>query len=110
MQRKTLKAIRHIDFICADFRDARLLQKPDIIFSSLFCHHFSDDEVKDIIEWKYEYSKLGFFINDLHRHPLAYHSIRLLSQVFSKSYLVKNDAPLSVEKGFYAIRVATHVC
>ena len=42
----------------------------------------------------------GFFIADLHRHPLAYYSIKLLTGLFSKSYLVKNDAPLSVLRGF----------
>ena len=45
-------------------------------------------------------SNIGFFINDLHRHPLAYHFIKLATQLFSKSYLVKNDAPLSVLRGF----------
>jgi hypothetical protein len=45
-------------------------------------------------------STLGFFVNDLHRHPLAYYSINLLTSIFSKSYLVKNDAPLSVARGF----------
>lgn len=45
-------------------------------------------------------STVGFFINDLHRHQLAYHSIKWLSRIFSKSYLVKNDAPLSVARGF----------
>jgi hypothetical protein len=30
----------------------------------------------------------------------AYHSIRILTSLFSKSYLVKNDAPLSVLRGF----------
>ncbi|WP_431211923.1 hypothetical protein ACQ86N_40085 [Puia sp. P3] len=42
----------------------------------------------------------GWFINDLHRHPLAWGSIRLLTRLFSGSYLVKNDAPLSVLRGF----------
>ena len=42
----------------------------------------------------------GFFIADLHRHPLAYYSIKWLTGLFSKSYLVKNDAPLSVLRGF----------
>jgi len=41
-----------------------------------------------------------FFINDLLRHYLAYHSIRLLTLAFSKSRLVKNDAPISVTRGF----------
>ena len=45
-------------------------------------------------------SAVGFFINDLHRHPFAYYSIKWLTKLFSKSYLVKNDAPLSVLRGF----------
>jgi hypothetical protein len=45
-------------------------------------------------------SKNGFFIGDLHRHWLAYYSIKFLTKLFSKSYLVKNDAPLSVQRGF----------
>ena len=42
----------------------------------------------------------GFFINDLHRHWLAYYSIQNITRIFSRSYLVKNDAPLSVARGF----------
>jgi len=45
-------------------------------------------------------SAIGFFINDLQRHPLAYNSIKYITKFFSKSYLVKNDAPLSVLRGF----------
>ncbi|HET7898985.1 MAG TPA: SAM-dependent methyltransferase, partial [Flavisolibacter sp.] len=36
----------------------------------------------------------------LHRYPLAYYSIKILTRLFSRSYLVKNDAPLSVQRGF----------
>ncbi len=87
-----------IAFICADYKTVSLQQ--DLIFSSLFCHHFTDDELVDMLQWMRRYSNLGFFINDLHRHPLAYYSIKMLTQLFSKSYLVKNDAPLSVQRGF----------
>jgi hypothetical protein len=45
-------------------------------------------------------SRVGFFINDLHRNFFAYYSIKFLTGIFSKSYLVKNDAPLSVVRGF----------
>ncbi|CAN5897376.1 class I SAM-dependent methyltransferase [soil metagenome] len=73
--------------------------KPMIIFSSLFCHHFTEPELVKMIGWMNRNSYKGFFINDLHRHPLAYYSIKLLTSIFSKSYLVKNDAPLSVARG-----------
>jgi 2-polyprenyl-3-methyl-5-hydroxy-6-metoxy-1,4-benzoquinol methylase len=75
-------------------------EKPDIVFSSLFCHHFTEPELKNVFDWMRSNAGIGFFINDLHRHPLAYHSIKLLTRAFSKSYLVKNDAPLSVLRGF----------
>jgi SAM-dependent methyltransferase len=89
-----------IEFICSDYSKAMFTQKPDIIFSSLFCHHFTEDELQQQFVWMKNNSTLGFFVNDLHRHLLAYHSIKLLTTLFSKSYLVKNDAPLSVARGF----------
>jgi 2-polyprenyl-3-methyl-5-hydroxy-6-metoxy-1,4-benzoquinol methylase len=89
-----------IDFICSDYKKATFKSKPHIIFSSLFCHHFTDDELVYTLEWMENNCSKGFFINDLHRHFLAYHSIKWLTQLFSKSYMVKNDAPLSVQRGF----------
>jgi 2-polyprenyl-3-methyl-5-hydroxy-6-metoxy-1,4-benzoquinol methylase len=84
------------DYTAVDFGD----NKPDIIFSSLFCHHFAETALQSMLFWMKENSKKGFFINDLHRHVLAYFSIKLITTLFSKSYLVKNDAPLSVARGF----------
>ncbi|HEU4472078.1 MAG TPA: methyltransferase domain-containing protein [Flavisolibacter sp.] len=89
-----------ISFIRSDYRDITFGEKPDIVFSSLFCHHFTDEELVYMLRWMKANSSSGFFINDLHRHPLAYHSIALLTRLFSRSYLVKNDAPLSVRRGF----------
>ena len=89
-----------INFIHSDYKLFVLEKNPDIIFSSLFCHHFTDEELVAQLQWMQQNGELGFFINDLHRHPLAYYSIRTLTTLFSKSYLVKNDAPLSVQRGF----------
>ena len=87
--------------IVSDYRRVDFeTEKPDIIFSSLFCHHFTEEELNDMLRWMNKNAALGFFINDLHRHPLAYYSIKWLTALFSKSYLVKNDAPLSVRRGF----------
>lgn len=85
--------------IASDYRDVHFDQPPDIIFSSLFCHHFTDEELVKQLQWMQQ-ARRGFFINDLHRHALAYYSIKWLTAVFSGSYLVKNDAPLSVQRGF----------
>lgn len=93
--------VADIEFIVSDYQFAQFgVNKPHIIFSSLFAHHLNDEEFVKMLEWSAENSTTGFFINDLHRHFLAYYSIKLLTAVFSKSYLVKNDAPLSVQRGF----------
>jgi 2-polyprenyl-3-methyl-5-hydroxy-6-metoxy-1,4-benzoquinol methylase len=88
-------------FLVSDYRLADLKNdKPEIIFSSLFCHHFTDEEIISMLQWMRSNSTLGFFINDLHRHRFAYYSIRMITRLFSRSYLVKHDAPLSVLRGF----------
>jgi len=88
-------------WICSAYETADIAAiAPDIIFSSLFCHHFTDDEMVIMLQWMQYNSRSGFFINDLHRHVIAYASIKALTGLFSKSYLVKNDAPLSVKRGF----------
>jgi 2-polyprenyl-3-methyl-5-hydroxy-6-metoxy-1,4-benzoquinol methylase len=89
------------DFICSDYKLVDFgSSKPDIIFNSLFCHHFTNEQLIEMLRWMKDNSTTGFFINDLQRHPLAYHSIKVLTQLFSRSYLVKNDAPISVQRGF----------
>lgn len=89
-----------VTWMVNDFRAVRFIGKPSIIFSSLFCHHFNNDEIIEMLQWMGRNSATGFFINDLHRHQLAYHLIKKLTGLFSRSYLVRNDAPLSVARGF----------
>ena len=89
-----------VRFLVSDYKKVHFESKPDIIFCSLFCHHFKEDELVEMFRWMSGNSFLGFFVNDLHRHVFAYYSIRMLTSLFSKSYLVKNDAPLSVLRGF----------
>jgi 2-polyprenyl-3-methyl-5-hydroxy-6-metoxy-1,4-benzoquinol methylase len=75
-------------------------QRPDIIFSSLFCHHFTDEQLVSMLQWLKRNSSRGFFINDLHRHWLAFYLIKYITRLFSRSYLVKHDASLSVARSF----------
>ena len=94
-------AIDDENFIVSDYRNVDFgNDKPHIIFSSLFCHHFTDNKLVPLLQWMKQNSKIGFFINDLHRSPIAYYLIKVGTKLFSRSYLVKNDAPISVLKGF----------
>ena len=90
-----------ISFIQSDYREIHKYNlKIDIFISALFCHHLLDDEIETLLLYVSEHAHKGFIINDLHRNFFAYHSIKILTNIFSKSYLVKNDAKLSVLRGF----------
>jgi 2-polyprenyl-3-methyl-5-hydroxy-6-metoxy-1,4-benzoquinol methylase len=72
----------------------------DIVNCTLFCHHFKDEELVKLFTQLKKQTNIAIVINDLHRHWFAYYSIYWLTALFSKSYMVKNDAKLSVLRGF----------
>ncbi len=72
----------------------------DIVTMTLFCHHFEDEALIKILQQFRKQTRLGVVINDIHRHWFAYHSIAWITKLFLKSYLVKNDAKLSVWRAF----------
>jgi 2-polyprenyl-3-methyl-5-hydroxy-6-metoxy-1,4-benzoquinol methylase len=95
------KEYNEISFLRGDvFNHLVSGKKYDVIHSCLFMHHFGDEKIVSLLKLMDAASEKGFMINDLERNPLAYYSIKLLTLLLSKSYLVKNDAPLSVLRGF----------
>lgn len=72
----------------------------DIVISSLFTHHFPDQEWIRLIQKMAQCASRYVVINDLHRHWLAYHSIGILTRVFSRSEMVRHDSKVSVLRGF----------
>lgn len=109
-------AINYMKCYCKDYpeidgvnNDYRFFLKNDntvdIIHCSLFCHHLKDDELIELFTCIKQYAKIGFVINDLHRHWFAYYSIKFLTRLLNGSSLVRNDAPLSVLRGFKKIEL-----
>ncbi|MGV3602297.1 MAG: methyltransferase domain-containing protein [Dyadobacter fermentans] len=89
-----------VAFICDDYRNTYLhVQQVDVIHACLFCHHLSDSELIELVRFTIK-NRAILVINDLERNALAHYSIKFLTRLFSRSYLVKNDAPLSVLRGF----------
>jgi 2-polyprenyl-3-methyl-5-hydroxy-6-metoxy-1,4-benzoquinol methylase len=89
-----------INFICDDYKNVlNHIPKADIIHACLFCHHLKESEIVDLIQFCRS-NKITLIVNDLERNAFAYYAIKFLTKLFSKSYLVKNDAPLSVLRGF----------
>lgn len=84
------------DIFAEDFKQ----RKFDIVCCTLFTHHFTDEQLTHIFRQFKDQATIGTIINDLHRHWFAYYSIKLLTQIFSKSPMVRYDAPLSVARSF----------
>lgn len=96
----TCKGFPEIQFKIEDYRTA-IAQNTEIthVHAALFCHHLSKNELLELISFCQKQHVI-LIINDLERNPLAYWSIWFLTRLFNGSSLVKNDAPLSVLRGF----------
>lgn len=72
----------------------------DYTICSLFTHHFTDENIVQILREFNRVSRLGFFVIDLHRHPIAYGLYKSFCVAFRISRLVREDGSLSVLRGF----------
>lgn len=72
----------------------------DVVAANLFFHHFTDQELIQFFRSLRAQVSTAMVINDIHRHWLAFYSIELLTRIFSRSAMVKHDAPVSVKKAF----------
>ncbi|MCH7414171.1 methyltransferase domain-containing protein [Belliella sp. R4-6] len=99
--KERLNDLDHVNFRAQNvFEDSFEKEQVDIITCTLFTHHFTDKELLRLLSSFISKARLGIIINDLHRHRLAYYSIKLLTRLFSKSPMVQNDGPLSVLRAF----------
>jgi 2-polyprenyl-3-methyl-5-hydroxy-6-metoxy-1,4-benzoquinol methylase len=90
----------NVSFFADNILEDRFQQKQfDVVLATLFFHHFETDDLIKILKQLKQQTNF-IIINDIHRHPLAYYSIKWLTQLFSKSAMVKFDAPLSVLRSF----------
>lgn len=81
----------------------RLPFKPesfDVVHYSLFFHHFKEKDMTEILDCSSVIAESGIVINDLRRSVLALAGIKILTVLFSHSRMIRNDAPLSVKRGF----------
>ncbi len=99
--RKRLNGFPHIQLQAINILSPAFQGKKfDIVIGTLFYHHFSDEQLISFFSRLKNQANIGFLINDIHRHSLAYYSIKLLTGLFSRSSMVKYDAPLSVLRAF----------
>lgn len=72
----------------------------DLVVSSLVAHHMSEPELAAFLRWMEGHATRGWLINDLHRHPLAYHAYPLLARLLGVHRIVREDGQLSIARAF----------
>ncbi|HVB89440.1 MAG TPA: methyltransferase domain-containing protein [Beijerinckiaceae bacterium] len=91
---------RPIEWITANVFEYRPTAPIDVIVSSLFAHHLDDADVVRFVAWMNSNAQIGWFVNDLHRHPIAYHAFRATSRALNFHHFVQHDGPVSILRAF----------
>ncbi len=90
-----------IDWRTGDYADLAG-ERWDIVLSSLVAHHMSDSERAAFLAFMEDEAALGWFINDLHRHRLAYLGYPWLARIMRVDPIVRADGQLSIARSFRA--------
>ena len=105
--RSKSKDFPEISFIHSDvMSDSLKVNQFDMVISSLFTHHFPEKDWIRLVQKMAGCARRYVVINDLHRHWFAYHSIGLLTRLFSRSEMVKHDSKLSVLRSFKSAEIS----
>ncbi|MET0374527.1 MAG: methyltransferase domain-containing protein [Rhizorhabdus sp.] len=93
-----------IAYLTGDYIDLLHIAEPkggfDLIVSSLVAHHMSQQELITFLQKMEACAKLGWHINDLHRHRFAYLGYPLLARIMGWHRIVRQDGQLSIARAF----------
>ena len=97
---------RSIDFLNITFQELDIFSTEfgnlnyDIALCTLFLHHFSDNDLKILIQRFIDQAQVGIVINDLHRSRLAYWLFKMASYLMIKTSIARHDGLVSIARGF----------
>lgn len=74
--------------------------KVDLIISSLFTHHLSDEQIVELLRWMEQTTQRGWFVNDLQRSKNSYYVFKLLARGMRWHPFVQHDGPVSIRRSF----------
>jgi len=78
----------------------------DAVICSLFFHHLTNAECVSVLREMWRVARRIVIVNDLHRNRVAHASIRVLSALFSRSNMFRNDSAASVRRAFRPAELA----
>jgi 2-polyprenyl-3-methyl-5-hydroxy-6-metoxy-1,4-benzoquinol methylase len=90
-----------IDYRTGDYADLAG-EGWDVILSSLVTHHMADAQRIGFLRFMEAEARIGWLVNDLHRHRLAWLGFPLLARIMRWHRIVREDGQLSVARSFVA--------
>lgn len=91
---------RPIQWVTADAFAYEPPRGIDVVVSSLFTHHLADPDVVRFLRWMEAEARRGWFVNDLHRHPVPYHVFGRFAKLARLHPFVQHDGPVSILRAF----------
>lgn len=88
-----------IDYRTGDYADLAA-ESWDLIISSLVAHHMARPELVAFLRFMAQHARVGWLVNDLHRHALAYRAWPALAAAFRWHPIVRHDGHLSIARSY----------
>ena len=88
-------SFRNEDIFSEEFQEINY----DIALTTLFLHHFKEEEIATLLSSLSDKATIGVVVNDLQRSEIAYGLFKLLGIVIS-NYMIKQDGLTSILRSF----------
>ena len=99
--KKLSTAYSNIEYQCVDIfsEDFKNIQC-DIILCTLTLHHFTNEQILNIITIFRNNAATGIIVNDLHRSKIAYRLFEMICFIFNLNSMSREDGLVSILRGF----------
>ncbi len=72
----------------------------DLVISNLVAHHMTGDELIAFLRFMEAQARLGWLVNDLHRHAFAYLGYPPLAKLLGAHRIVQHDGRMSIARAY----------
>jgi len=72
----------------------------DVVLSSLVAHHMTKDELTGFLRFMEQEARIGWLVNDLHRHHLSHWAFPILARAMRWHRIVREDGTLSIARSY----------
>ncbi|MGB3166372.1 MAG: methyltransferase type 12, partial [Alteraurantiacibacter sp.] len=97
--RDATRAAMPIRYVTGDYADLGGASW-DVVISSLVAHHMNREELVLFLQFMDSEARLGWFVNDLHRHAVSYSGYPVLATLAGWHPIVRQDGRTSIARSY----------